>query len=90
MNTDTLFIVDEYQDFNEAEEKLSQVLTRSARGLLIVGDDDQVLYDTLKSGKADAIVWNRFGRETTVAVAARWEMQHPEPPARRSRRRRGP
>src|SRR5436309_2011140 len=29
LNTDTLFIVDEYQDFNEAEEKLSQVLTRS-------------------------------------------------------------
>jgi superfamily I DNA/RNA helicase len=55
LNTDALFIVDEYQDFNEAEEKLLQVLTRSARGLLIVGDDDQVLYDTLKSGKADLI-----------------------------------
>lgn len=55
LNTDTLFIVDEYQDFNQAEEKLLQELTRSARGLLIVGDDDQVLYDTLKSGKADLI-----------------------------------
>jgi superfamily I DNA/RNA helicase len=55
LNTDTLFIVDEYQDFNEAEEELLQELTRLARGLLIVGDDDQVLYDTLKSGRADLI-----------------------------------
>ncbi|MGH9966814.1 MAG: UvrD-helicase domain-containing protein [Pyrinomonadaceae bacterium] len=50
-----LFIVDEYQDFNEAEEKLIQELTSESQGLLIVGDDDQVLYETLKSGKAQLI-----------------------------------
>lgn len=49
------FIIDEFQDFNLAEGKLINELTTSTRGLLIVGDDDQVLYDKLKSGKASLI-----------------------------------
>jgi superfamily I DNA/RNA helicase len=49
------FIIDEYQDFNEAEEELIRTLTSESRGVLIVGDDDQVLYETLKSGKAELI-----------------------------------
>lgn len=49
------FIIDEYQDFNRAEGALLDALTRSADGMLIVGDDDQVLYETLKSGRPDLI-----------------------------------
>jgi len=48
-------IVDEYQDFNFAEEQLIKQLTEKARGVLIVGDDDQVLYERLKSGKPTLI-----------------------------------
>lgn len=49
------FIIDEFQDFNKAEEKLINELTSGATGVLIVGDDDQVLYDKLKSGRASII-----------------------------------
>jgi superfamily I DNA/RNA helicase len=44
------FIVDEFQDFNLAEEAFINALTGSASGLLIAGDDDQVLYEGLKAG----------------------------------------
>ena len=49
------FIVDEYQDFNEAENQLIDCLTKKAKGLLVVGDDEQVLYERLKSGDASLI-----------------------------------
>jgi superfamily I DNA/RNA helicase len=49
------FIFDEYQDFNTSEENLLNQLTEDAVGTLKVGDDDQVLYETLKSGKASLI-----------------------------------
>lgn len=49
------FIVDEYQDFNQAEEDLIKCITKSCKGQLIVGDDDQVLYHELKSGNASLI-----------------------------------
>ena len=55
LNTDHFFIIDEYQDFNRAEGALLDALTQSADGMLIVGDDDQVLYETLKSGRPDLI-----------------------------------
>lgn len=48
-------IVDEFQDFNAAENALIQQLTQHCQGLLVVGDDDQVLYETLKSGNPDLI-----------------------------------
>lgn len=44
------FIVDEFQDFNLAEEAFISALTENASGLLVAGDDDQVLYEGLKSG----------------------------------------
>lgn len=43
-------IVDEYQDFNLAEEAFIQQLTKDATGVLMAGDDDQVLYERLKAG----------------------------------------
>lgn len=49
------FIIDEYQDFNEAENQLINALTSKSKGLLVVGDDEQVLYEKLKSGKATLI-----------------------------------
>jgi superfamily I DNA/RNA helicase len=55
LNEHHFFIIDEYQDFNAAEEKLLERLTDETEGKLIVGDDDQVLYETLKSGKASLI-----------------------------------
>jgi superfamily I DNA/RNA helicase len=52
LNEHDFFIFDEYQDFNAAEEHLLEKITENATGTLIVGDDDQVLYETLKSGNA--------------------------------------
>lgn len=49
------FIVDEFQDFNQAEEMLIRELISKATGTLLVGDDDQVLYEKIKSGKASII-----------------------------------
>ncbi len=55
LNEDDFFIIDEYQDFNLAEEQLILQLANKAKGLLIVGDDEQVLYEKLKSGKAKLV-----------------------------------
>jgi superfamily I DNA/RNA helicase len=55
LNEHELFIFDEYQDFNAAEEHLLEQITDGAGATLIVGDDNQVLYETLKSGKASLI-----------------------------------
>ena len=55
LNEHQFFIIDEYQDFNTAEEAFLAQITGKTEGKLIVGDDDQVLYETLKSGKASLI-----------------------------------
>jgi len=55
LNTHGFFIFDEYQDFNAAEENLLEPITYAAEATLIVGDDDQVLYERLKSGKPSLI-----------------------------------
>ncbi len=55
LNEDAYFIVDEYQDFNLAEEALINQLADNPKGLLVVGDDEQVLYEELKSGKPTLI-----------------------------------
>jgi superfamily I DNA/RNA helicase len=55
LNEHQFFIFDEYQDFNASEEKLLEQITAIAKSTLIAGDDDQVLYETLKSGKASLI-----------------------------------
>jgi superfamily I DNA/RNA helicase len=55
LNEDNFFIIDEYQDFNSAEDGLIRQLVKNSEGLLIVGDDDQVLYERLKCGRAALI-----------------------------------
>jgi len=49
------FIIDEYQDFNSSEDALINQLVNNPKGLLVVGDDEQVLYEKLKSGKPTLI-----------------------------------
>lgn len=51
-----LWIVDEYQDFNVAEDRLIAALTDSAVGVLRAGDDDQALYQTLKGATPEIVV----------------------------------
>ncbi|MFH1874659.1 MAG: UvrD-helicase domain-containing protein [Pseudomonadota bacterium] len=55
LNENDHFIIDEYQDFNLAEEALINRLVDNPKGLLVVGDDEQVLYEKLKSGKSTLI-----------------------------------
>ena len=55
LNQDNYFIIDEYQDFNLSEEALINQLADNPKGLLVVGDDEQVLYEKLKSGKPTLI-----------------------------------
>ena len=52
----TFWIVDEFQDFNRAEEHLIRVLTGNADGVLIAGDDEQALYQQLKGATPEIIV----------------------------------
>ena len=55
LNENEYFIFDEYQDFNLSEETLINETASDASGSLIVGDDEQVLYENLKSGKPTLI-----------------------------------
>lgn len=55
LNENSYFIIDEYQDFNSAEDALINQLVNNPKGLLVVGDDEQVLYEKLKSGKPTLI-----------------------------------
>jgi hypothetical protein len=50
-----LWIIDEFQDFNRAEERLIRAMTSEAEGVLIAGDDDQALYQTLKASHPEII-----------------------------------
>ena len=50
----TLFIVDEYQDFNLAEDAYVRAVIQNSKGVLLVGDDDQVLYE-FRNGHAKII-----------------------------------
>lgn len=52
----TLWIVDEYQDFNLAEDALVRAVTRAANGVLLAGDDDQALYQELRASHPKIIV----------------------------------
>jgi superfamily I DNA/RNA helicase len=60
-----LWIFDEFQDFNSAEERLVEACTRPAIGVLLAGDDDQALYQTLKSSHPD-IIRGRYNDEGTA------------------------
>jgi len=55
LNENDHYILDEYQDFNRAEEGLIEQLLSHPKGVLIVGDDEQILYETLKSGDSTLI-----------------------------------
>ncbi len=48
-------IVDEYQDFNKLENKFIELLTSNMSYSLFAGDDDQVLYDSLKNSHREYI-----------------------------------
>jgi superfamily I DNA/RNA helicase len=52
---DTLYIIDEFQDFNLAEDGLIREITTESPAQLLVGDDDQVLYDKLKEAHPDIL-----------------------------------
>jgi superfamily I DNA/RNA helicase len=51
-----LWIVDEYQDFNASEDHLIRTLIGSSGGVLMAGDDDQALYQTLKASSPGIII----------------------------------
>lgn len=55
LNESDYFIIDEYQDFNSAEDALINQLVNEPKGLLIAGDDEQVLYEKSRSGKPTLI-----------------------------------
>jgi superfamily I DNA/RNA helicase len=67
LNDHDFFIVDEYQDFNLAEEALILQLVKKSKGLLIAGDDDQVLYE-FKSGKASIRDLYKSQKDTAKAM----------------------
>lgn len=52
---DTLFIIDEFQDFNLGEDAFIRAVTHESLAVLYAGDDDQVLYDTLRRGHPSII-----------------------------------
>jgi len=55
INESNYFIIDEYQDFNSAEDALINQLVDNLKSLFVVGDDEQVLYEKLKSSKPTLI-----------------------------------
>ena len=50
------WIIDEFQDFNSSENHFVQTLTARANGVLIAGDDEQALYQELKSSLPEIII----------------------------------
>ncbi len=56
LNTHLLWIIDEYQDFNRAEDRLVRSITVTARGVLLAGDDEQALYQKLKASHPEIII----------------------------------
>lgn len=52
---DTLFVIDEFQDFNLGEDAFIRAVTHESHGVLYAGDDDQVLYQELRRGHPSII-----------------------------------
>ena len=50
-----LWIIDEFQDFNSAEDHLIREMSSRADGVLMAGDDDQAIYQGLKSSRPEII-----------------------------------
>ncbi len=63
LSTHLRWIIDEYQDFNAAENHLIRSLTGSVRGVLIAGDDDQALYQELKASLPSILISYYDGSE---------------------------
>lgn len=49
-------VVDEYQDFNNSEDRLIGFLSRDAKAILFAGDDEQALYQRMKQATPDIII----------------------------------
>jgi len=64
----SLWIVDEFQDFNKAEDGLFTVCTAAADGVLLAGDDDQALYEGLKASHPEIIRGYHAGGKWTNAM----------------------
>ncbi|MHB8380695.1 MAG: UvrD-helicase domain-containing protein [Acidimicrobiales bacterium] len=63
-----LWIIDEYQDFNKSEDRLIRAVTSSAEAVLIAGDDDQALYEQLKSSSPAIIIGYYSGSDFANAM----------------------
>jgi superfamily I DNA/RNA helicase len=64
----SLWIVDEYQDFNASEAQLLAACTARAQAILLAGDDDQALYQDLKSSHPE-IIRAKYRDDRTYAKA---------------------
>jgi superfamily I DNA/RNA helicase len=62
------WIIDEYQDFNACEDHLIRALTTRANGVLLAGDDEQALYQTLKLSTPEIIGSYYAGSEFANAM----------------------
>lgn len=51
-----LWIIDEYQDFNRAEDALISAATSDGLNVLLTGDDEQAIYQSLKASSPDIII----------------------------------
>lgn len=50
IDQDTIFMVDEYQDFNQLERELIQQISARVNETYILGDDDQCIYEFKNAG----------------------------------------
>ncbi len=64
----TYWIIDEFQDFNASEDHLIRSLTAKADGVLIAGDDEQALYQSLKVSLPKIIISYYQGSEFANAM----------------------
>lgn len=68
LNLHSYWIIDEFQDFNAAEDHFIRSLTFSAHGVLIAGDDEQALYQNLKQSHPEIIISYYEGGEYANAM----------------------
>lgn len=68
LNTHKLWVIDEYQDLNAAEDHLIRSLTVGASGVLLAGDDEQALYQEMKQSSPDIITSYYSGLEFANAM----------------------
>jgi superfamily I DNA/RNA helicase len=66
--TEDLWIIDEYQDLNPAEDALVEVITEHATGQLKAGDDEQALYEQLKQSLPEIIIGHYDGGQYVNAM----------------------